>query len=300
MSPTKRSKTGKHRATTGLAGILARLSDRFVARAGLVLVLGAAVTSVSAATYFAWQRYAPQIAQREEYWVRPDAIQITPRPSWVHSDVLEEVIRDSGLGQGFSILDQRLRQRLIDSFELHPWIKQVVRIEKRLPAAVDIEVTYRRPFAAVEVVRSDQTQLVPIDAEAVRLPYEEPAAHAIRSLPRIRGEFGEPLPGQPFDDPRVQGAVALVNLLASEWNELGMVDVLPSAKPEVRAEHRHYTYELVSRSRTRVIWGAAPGEGPPEERSPEDKLQQLRRAVRETGPWETMKQPPEVVNVRDN
>ena len=97
-----------------------------------------------------WQHQAPRISQHPQYALSPDHIHITPPPPWIHANIRGEALRNSGLVGALSVLDvdDQLRERIKAAFEFHPWVKSVEQIHKRLPAAIDIELVYRRPVAA--------------------------------------------------------------------------------------------------------------------------------------------------------
>src|SRR5690348_15167783 len=124
------------------------------------------------AAHFMWERSEPGIAREPQYILAAERIQITPPPPWVRSDVKGQVLRDSGLLNTASVLDDWdvLAKRVKDAFELHPWIASVDRITRRLPSSLDIELKYRRPVAAVESSDASGIMFLPIDDHAVRLP----------------------------------------------------------------------------------------------------------------------------------
>ena len=76
-----------------------------------------------------------------------------------------------------------------------------------------------------------------------------------------------------------------------------LVEILPSARPEILGPRRYFVYDLVTRGGTRVIWGAAPLDSPPGEADFQEKLERLTRCVRELGPLDSVRSPA-IVNVR--
>jgi hypothetical protein len=227
--------------------------------ASLLLLAALAVVS-----HLAWQRYGASVARHPQYQLSAERIQITPQPSWIHSDVKSEVLRDSGLVGSVSVLDDSdvLVRRVRDAFEFHPWVARVVGIRKRLPAELDIELEYRRPVAAVETSDGHNITLTPIDASGVRLPEADFTDVECRYLPRISGASGRPLTGEAWEDPRVLGAARLAAGLADVWQKLRLVQILPSQQPRLHGDERFYTFEILSSGGTHIVWGAAPNEEP--------------------------------------
>jgi hypothetical protein len=209
-----------------------------------------------------WQRYAPAIATRPQYQIAAEAVHITPPPPWIRSDIKSEVLRDAGLVGNLSVLADwdALVHQVRQAFEFHPWIAAVKSVRRSLPNALEIELEYRVPVAAVESSGQGGVALLPIDAAAIRLPEADLTDVERRYLPRVSNVAGRPLVGDVWDDPRVVGGAKLAAALADVWRPLRLVEILPSPHPVVQADVRYYTYELVTSGGTRVVWGAAPGE----------------------------------------
>jgi hypothetical protein len=225
-----------------------------------------------------WRQQAPTIAQEARYQLNVDDVRISPQPPWIRSDVKSEALRDAGLPGTLSLLDDwdALVERVRQAFEFHPWIASVKRITRRLPSSLEIELEYRRPLAAVQSAGPGGAALLPVDAMAVRLPEADLTPAELRYLPRISGIAGRPIVGHAWEDPRVIGGVRLAAALADVWQQLQLVEIVPSPHPVVQGESRFYSYELLTSGRTRIVWGAAPGE---EQAAGESALQAKRKRV---------------------
>jgi len=245
-----------------------------------------------------WRRVSPVIRQRNEYLLAADAIAINAPPVWIVGDIRQRIIQEAGWAGRMSILDDRFAVKVRDALLLNPWIESVDRIEKRFPAGVEIGVTYREPVAVVELPDANGRRLAPIDRSATHLPEHDVPENRRHWLPRIVGIVGEPPMGQPWDDPRVAGAVELAVLLADQWDPLYLSEIVPSARPRIQNGARYFEYELVTRGGTRIVWGAAPNADVPNESPFAAKLQRLREGVEKTGPLNTVRGP-KAVNVRD-
>lgn len=214
------------------------------------------------------------------------------------ADVRSEVIRNAGLDGRLSTLDNSFMSVVQDAFVLHPWIDSVGSIRKRFPGGVDVEVTYRKPIAVVEMSSPQGVMLIPVDQHAVHLPTGDVPEVYKRYLPRIQNIIERPPVGQRWDDLRMTGATDLAYRLADCWEQLSLVDILPSSRPEIMDEHRYFVYDLMTRGGTRIVWGAAPAQSPPGEDNFDAKLARLRTCVAEMGPFDTVRSPA-VVDVRN-
>ncbi len=283
----------------GMARLVFLLLQQCAGPGGVVLWLLGLFSMVGATGYFAWREAAPLIRQRDEYQLTAERITLTPPPAWIRTDVKFEVLRDTALARGLSILDPNLVQILRDAFEMHPWIERVHQIQRAHPARVTIEVTYRRPIATLQIDRRQPPRLIPIDIDAFRLPDADLPDTLISLLPHIRGNYGESLVGQPYRDPRVLGAARLAAWLAGYWRQLHLVDIVPSTRPERDGDQRYFNYEIVTAGQTRIRWGAAPGLGPQQEAPPQEKLARLLTHVENQGPLNTL-DAPAVIDVRSD
>jgi hypothetical protein len=225
-----------------------------------------------------WRYQAPRIAGEPQYRLTIENIHITPPPPWIRSDVKEEALRDSGLAGNLSVLEDwdTISSRIKTAFELHPWVASVQRITKRLPSALDIELTYRKPIAAVESRDASGVSFLPIDEHAVRLPDGDFTDVERRYLPRIAGVTGRPLVGDTWVDDRVVGGARLAAALADVWQQLRLVEILARGEPSSSDGNTACTFEIVTSGGTRIVWGSAPGkEATANESTANEKRQRL-------------------------
>jgi hypothetical protein len=227
-----------------------------------VFVVLALLVGLGIAAHFVWQQYSPDIARHPQYRLAAENIHITPPPSWIRSDIKTEVLRDAGLAGNLSLLDDwdALAQRVRDAFEMHPWVASVERIAKQLPSALDVELKYRRPVAAVESIEAGGVTFLPIDEHAIRLPDADLSDVERGYLPRISGVTGRPLVGDAWGDPRVVGGAQLAAALADVWQKLRLVEIVSPPEPLVRNDARIYSFEIVTSGGTRILWGATTGQ----------------------------------------
>jgi hypothetical protein len=152
-----------------------------------------------------------------------------------------------------------LAKRVEDAFKFHPWVASVKRISKSLPSSLTVELTYRRPVAAVESSDSDGIAFIPIDEHAIRLPESDFTDTERRHMPRISGVTGRPLVGDRWNDPRVEGGAKLAAALADVWQQLQLIEILAVVNAASKGDRPQCLFEIVAAGGTRIVWGVAPG-----------------------------------------
>lgn len=259
--------------------------------AGLIFLVG-----LGFGAHYLWQRGAPTIARHPQYQLTAENIHVTPPPPWIRSDLKSQVLRDSGLTT-LSVLDdwETLSRRVKDAFEFHPWVASVERITKGLPASLDIELKYRRPVAAVESGDSHGISFLPVDENAVRLPEGDLTPTELHYLPRISGVTGRPLVGDTWNDARVVGGAKLAAALADVWQQLRLIEIIAAIHSATSNNTQTYTYDIITKGGTRVVWGAAPGqESLTGESAFDQKRKRLMEYAAQHGQLESLNGPEEI------
>jgi hypothetical protein len=170
-------------------------------------------------------------------------------------------LRDAGIAGSLTLLDDWpvFTRRIEEAFEFHPWVASVERIRRRLPSSLDVELTYRRPVAAVESSDEGTVTFLPIDRDAIRLPEGDLTDVERRYLPRISGIATRPLVGDVWEDPRIVGAAKLAAALVDVWQQLRLIEIVPLLQAPAGNDPAMITYEIITSGGTRIIWGAPPG-----------------------------------------
>jgi hypothetical protein len=209
-----------------------------------------------------WQRLSPSIAQSAQYRLAAENIRITPPPPWIRSDIKGQALRDAGLTDGLTLLDDcnTFSRRIKDAFEFHPWVASVEQITRRLPSGLDVVLKYRKPVAAVESSDTHGIVYLPIDELAIRLPESDFTDAELRYLPRISGAAGRPLVGDTWVDARVAGGAQLAAALADVWQQLRLVEILVHHESNSRNGPAPCAFEVITSGGTKIVWGAAPGQ----------------------------------------
>jgi cell division septal protein FtsQ len=224
--------------------------------------------------YAAWRTVGPNVLASRPYWLDQKNVEITPPPAWIHRNIRAEVFRDASLDGPLSIIDEDLAQRIADAFSLHPWVAEVRRVTKYFPAAVKVDLEYRRPACMVQL----EGRLLAVDTEGVLLPSGSPDFSPIETprYPRLVGVDTVPVGpvGTRWGDARVVEGAEIANALGTVWQRLSLDRIVPSTLVEL-GYGNEYTYELVTKGGTRILWGRAPSAEIPGEATAAEKIAQL-------------------------
>lgn len=234
-----------------------------------------------------WRNWGGELVGSHRYELSEQSLLITPQPEWIHgsTNVKAEVIRDGSLEQ-LNLLDEQAAVKIARAFELHTWVRRVVRVQKRPPASVVVDLEYRRPVALVEVVYNNVLSYEPVDSEGVVLP--EDLFHAeekqLGNYLRITTDYSLPTGplGTPWGDERILGAARIAALLEQAWREWQIFRI--ATVPSVELEQRPI-FELRTRGQTRILWGHAPGQEEPGETAALQKVLWLADYVQHHGPF---------------
>jgi hypothetical protein len=239
-------------------------------RVGLGAV-GVVLAAVGAAA-FVWPRVADRVARSDDVVLLPDAIELRGQAPWVKADIRAEALRDASLESGLPLHDPELANRLARAFDMHPWVRQVVKVELRHPASAFVEVRCREPAAMVGV----DGGLLAVDSEGVVLPSADFTADSAAVYPRLAGIESSPQgpEGARWGDPTVEEGAALAQAIRPEWSKLGLIEC--RAVSTATAEGPRRVWELVGADGRIRVFGAAPGRESGDEPSAAAKIARLR------------------------
>jgi hypothetical protein len=275
---TSKSKTAGSPATReGFIRVLLRPHNR-----GLVLTGIVVLASIGFALY-AWQRWGEPATHTAEYLVTAERISVTAQPTWIHSNVKDEVVR-SLAGAKLELLDRDLVEQVAQAFALHPWVANVLRVEKRFPAQVNVELEYRQPVIVVKIDAPGEEGLLFLDEESVLLPSADFAPSQAKGYLRIMaaGETPTSVYGTPWGSERMLGAARVAAAWGDRWQTLGLYWIMGT-----RPSSGQLVYELRTQNdQVRVVWGVAPGHESADEASPLQKITALEQYVNDKGPLE--------------
>ncbi len=263
-APLRRKPTPFQPAPRGADGSLAGFL--LVRRAGLGSV--AVVLLAIAAGAFVWSRVGDFVRWGDGYQLRPEMVELLGRAPWVRGDLKAEVMRSASLDGGLPLADSELATRLARAFDMHPWVKQVVRVEVKHPARAIVEILCREPVAMVSV----RGGLLAVDADGFVLPSADFAPESAAEYPRITGVESSPQgpEGSRWGDSVVEEGASVAVVIGPEWRTLGIVECRPIAMQGTRM------WELVGPEGRTILFGGAPGREAAGEPSVAEKIVKLK------------------------
>ena len=234
----------------------------------LILVMGG---------YFAWNHWGANYLEQKYYGVDPTQIQITEPPSYVRSEVIQDVYQDTAM-ENLSLLQPAATAKIASAFQSHPWIRRVNSVRKLPGGAIRVHVDYRSPVAMVRVISRhpevNGSSFFVVDGDGTLLPTSEFSRADTRNYIHI--EVADVYPtgfvGSPFGEYRVEAAARLAELLTPFRKEMEIAAI--SAQGDDR-EHSIPQLEITTHDGVRFFWGSAPGAEQPREARAETKLQTL-------------------------
>ena len=104
--------------------------------------------------YVAWHRWGAIHVAKQYGGIDPTLIQVTDPPSYVRTNVVKSVYRDTAMEE-LSLLDRQATAKIASAFSMHPWVRKVVSVRKLPGGVIDIRLEYREPVAMVHVFKPD-------------------------------------------------------------------------------------------------------------------------------------------------
>jgi hypothetical protein len=241
------------------------------------------VAGVFALWPYAAQRL-PSLNKRPEYRLTFRQIQITPRPEGsVPENLIEQVEKLAGLSRELSVLDDNLTSEIANAFRKHPWVSNVVRVQKSFPASVVVQLEYRRPVAMVQVAGGR----VPIDIDAIVLPTDDFSTSDFGRYPLIQNVTSKPAarPGIAWSDPALLAAARLASLLGEKWTSLKLEAISIPRNLDPSLDINDISLELQGIGGSRILWGRTPGSDHPGELEPAQKIRRLENYLADFGDY---------------
>lgn len=235
----------------------------------------------------------PSLSGRAEYRLAFHQIQVTPPPSRpVPENLVQQVEELSELPSDFSLLDNQLTSEVMKAFRRHPWISNVVRVQKSFPASVVVQVQYRRPVAMVEIAAGR----VPIDVHAVVLPSADFSASEASQFPLIRNvaSVSPAQPGMTWNNPGLIAAARMAALLEDRWKALRLEAIVIPRNVTSATDPTDIPLELVALGGSKILWGRAPGNDHPGELDATQKIRRLEKYLADFGDYSKPNGPYEI------
>jgi hypothetical protein len=218
-------------------------------RAGLTAT--AVVAAAVAAGWLLWQQYGERARADRAAILMPADVELVGAADWITCDLKAEALRDASLDGGLPLDDPALARRLARAFDIHPWVREVVRVVPRHPAGAVVEIRCREPVAMIAVPGG----LLAVDADGIVLPSDDFTAESAARYPRLAGIASSPrgAAGYPWGDPAVEEGAALAAVVGPEWKSLALVELRPVGEPTRRS------WDLSGGNGLLIHFGSAPG-----------------------------------------
>lgn len=230
--------------------------------------------------YIAWQRWGSAHVGAQYEGIDPTLIQVTGPPSYVRTNVVKAVYRDTAM-DGLSLLDRQATAKIASAFSMHPWVRTVVSVRKLPGGVVSVRLEYREPVAMVHVFKPDPTDtgsyFFPVDGEGVLLPTSEFSPADTRDYIHIEvpnAYTTNPI-GTPFGDGRIEAAARLAEILSPFREQTRLRSIGVHGDPRQTEVPQ---LELTTHNGARWFWGSPPGAELPGELTVQMKLRRMLAA----------------------
>ncbi|MAG92396.1 MAG: hypothetical protein CMJ48_01410 [Planctomycetaceae bacterium] len=237
-------------------------------------------------------RSLPDLRDRPEYRLKAMDIVVSDLPLWVPQDLVERAVRSAGLAGELSVMDANVVEEVAEAFRLQPWVARVDAVVKSVPARIEVELTFRRPVAMVQV----ENGMYPVDGEGILLPPTDFSVADTQQFPLIMNVRSTPQgpAGTNWGDAAVLGAASLAEQLSSEWNDLRLDAIWVTPHSNENANIDDLTFELISPGGSHILWGRFPDTKHPGELTVEQKIGRLRKVLSERGSFDSPNGPYEI------
>lgn len=234
----------------------------------------------------------PDLSNRPEYRLQSADIVITAPPRYVPADLVDEVIEQQKLPTELSLLDDGLVKQIAKSFSRHPWVAEVVSVEKSIPARVTVTLRYRHPVAMVQV----QQGLYPVDADGCLLPPADFSVAETKHYPLIRNVQSTPqgAAGTEWGDVTVTAAAQLASTLQADWEAMNLAAIRLPRQTTASPQIADVQLELLTKGGSVILWGRAPGSNHPGELEAKQKIGRLQKYQADFGSFDDSHGPYEI------
>lgn len=208
------------------------------------------------------RQWLPILEQQPEYRFETAQLQVSAPNRWVPRSFVKQLVDEGRLPSHFSLLEKGLADRVAAGLAGYPWVKEVdaVRVSR---GGITAELKYRVPVLMIET----RTGIYPVDRDSILLPPRDFAASDLQRFPKLANVPTTPAgpAGTEWGDPIVLGAARLAEFLAPDgdlsiyWERFQLESIEASERTAATVTLQDVVYELVTRGRSRIIWGRAPG-----------------------------------------
>lgn len=288
-------------AKLSLRGALLHPATLFLGASALILFLAIAC----------WQRYGDRIIDQQAMALTPDKIHVTTQPAWTRTDLKQLILGDAAGPADLppSIMDSSLVPQTVSALRSVGWIEHIDRVQKS-KSGLEIDLTYRHPIAAVEVVATAQKgrnkpkpKLFHIDRTATVMAggFANPADQFLRISVHQPMYMDQLIAWSQWQDTRIQNAAAICDAMKDHWKPMGLYRLMTWRTRSNASDRRipfQFWTEMGNRTGVKIIWGNAPGAELPGEASAAAKIEALRAYVAKHGRFDDENMSDRTLDVR--
>lgn len=208
------------------------------------------------------RQWLPILDELPEYRFDATRLQVSAPNRWVPRGFVKQLVDEGRLPAEVSLLEPELAERVAAALSANPWVKEVaaVRVTR---GGIAADLKYRVPVLMVET----RTGMYPVDRDSRLLPPRDFAVTDLQRFPKLVNVPTTPAgpAGTEWGDAVVLGAARLAEHLAPDgdlsiyWERFQLVSIEVPARTGAPMTLNDVVYELVTRGRSRIIWGRAPG-----------------------------------------
>ncbi|MFO1096264.1 MAG: hypothetical protein U0992_23615 [Planctomycetaceae bacterium] len=208
------------------------------------------------------RQWLPVLEELPEYQFDTSRIQVSNPNRWVPRGFVQKLIDADRLPAHVSLLQPGLAERVSKALAGHPWVRNVRGVcVTRSGIAADLD--YRLPVLMVET----RSGMYPVDRDGALLPPSDFGISDLQRFPLLKSASMPPSgpAGETWEDPVVLGAARLAEVLAPGgdlsfcWEKYQLVAIEANPRTAATVKLEDLSFELVTRGRSRILWGHAPG-----------------------------------------
>lgn len=208
------------------------------------------------------RQWLPILDELPEYRFDTTQMQVSAPNRWVPRGFVKQLVEEGRLPAELSLLEPGLAERVAAALSENPWVKDVaaVRVTR---GGIAADLKYRVPVLMVET----RTGMYPVDRDGRLLPPRDFAVSDLQRFPKLVKVPTTPAgpAGTEWGDAVVLGAARLAEQLAPDgdltiyWERFQLDAIEVPERTEATITLENVVYELVTRGRSRIVWGRAPG-----------------------------------------
>jgi hypothetical protein len=239
--------------------------------------------------YIGWYYHGAKRVDKAFYSLKRDQVTISPPPSWVKLDILEQVFRDTKL-ERINLLDPSASADIASAFETNGWVKSVTRVSKAYGGSVTVDMVYRKPVAMVKVLHptegtgQQREGFLPVDAAGSILPSSDFDKQRVPDFllvdidsVSIENVSTADYRIYSFADVRVREALKVADFLeaACDRRSLGLQWISVRRDPTQVTQSNPWLVLLETSDKNSILWGHAPGAETAGEQSAQQKIAEI-------------------------